>query len=181
MLNIARGEPQTLAVALDADRSRLVEASRRAARPARKGGLPNALFVWAAAESLPAELTDRFDVVTVHLPWGSLLRAVVRVDVTWVESLRRLLRPSGRVELLLSVVERDAAVPPLDEHGVRELAAAYERAGFRAAEVRSAAPAEAAARSTWAKRLRAGTPERPAWLIVLNRVERQTGPLESAA
>jgi 16S rRNA (adenine(1408)-N(1))-methyltransferase len=51
----------------------MVEASRRAAGPARKGGLDNALFVLAAAEAPPAELWALAARVTVLFPWGSLL------------------------------------------------------------------------------------------------------------
>jgi SAM-dependent methyltransferase len=170
-LHVARREPRTLAVALDAERSRLIDPSRRAARPARKGGLANALFVWAAAEALPIELAGRCDLVTVHLPWGSLLRGVAAAEPWWLEALRGLLGPNGRVELLLSVVERDGAVPPLDDGAIGRLTAAYEAAGFRALQACPVPAHEAAARSTWARRLRAGTPERPAWLVSLERAD----------
>lgn len=70
VLATAAREPSTLVVGIDAEASRLAEASRRAARAPRKGGLPNALFVFAAAESLPRELDGSADVVTVHFPWA---------------------------------------------------------------------------------------------------------------
>ncbi len=157
-----------LAVALDADPTRLAEASRRAARPARKGGLSNALFVVAAAESIPPELDARFDRVTVHMPWGSLLRAVVCAEAWWTERLRKLLRPAGRVDLLLSVTARDGGLPALDAAAVAHLAAAYCAAGFGAVEARPATAEEASARSSWARRTRAGSSERPAWFLALS-------------
>ncbi len=164
---LARSDPRSLAVALDADPTRLAEASRRAARPARKGGVPNAVFVAAAAESIPPELDGRFDLVTVHMPWGSLMRAVVCAEASWTDRLATLLRPAGRVELLLSVTERDGGPPPLDAAGVARLAAAYGAAGFRTLEARPASAEEASERSTWARRTRAGTSERPAWWLAL--------------
>ena len=56
MLAAAAAQPDRLVVGVDANAAGMATASRRAAaRPAR-GGLPNALFVLAAAEALPAEL-----------------------------------------------------------------------------------------------------------------------------
>jgi len=45
--------PASLAIGLDAHAAAMAEASRRAARPALKGGLPNAMFLLAAAEAIP--------------------------------------------------------------------------------------------------------------------------------
>jgi hypothetical protein len=128
--------------------------------------------VAAAAETVPRELRAGFDLVTVHLPWGSLLRGVVCTEAWWTGTLRRLLRPRGRAELLLSVVERDGAVPPLDAAAMVDLAAAYSAAGLRPLEVHMATPEEAAERSTWARRIGAGTSDRPAWFVTLAGPER---------
>ena len=51
VLAAAAGEPATLVLGLDANAAGMAEASRRAARSGRRGGLPNAAFVLAAAES----------------------------------------------------------------------------------------------------------------------------------
>ena len=48
----------------------MAEASRRAARQPRKGGLSNALFVAAAAEALPPELDGRAHAIVTTLPVG---------------------------------------------------------------------------------------------------------------
>ena len=59
----------------------MAEASRRAARSARRGGLPNARFVVAAAEAPPAELGVSCSRRADHrLPWGSLLRGSLAID-----------------------------------------------------------------------------------------------------
>ena len=50
MLALARVRPDTLAIGIDAVAAGMAEASRRAAR---RGALPNALFVVAAAEHPP--------------------------------------------------------------------------------------------------------------------------------
>ena len=77
MLHAARRNPEALVIGVDTNASGLIEASRRATRPARKGGLPNALFLVGDASEALVLLAGRVDQVHVTLPWGSLLRAVV--------------------------------------------------------------------------------------------------------
>jgi hypothetical protein len=66
-----------LAIGVDTDASGLSEASRRAARPARKGGLPNALFLVSDARAALSAVHGRVDEVRITLPWGALLRWVL--------------------------------------------------------------------------------------------------------
>jgi 16S rRNA (adenine(1408)-N(1))-methyltransferase len=78
--------------------------------------------------------------------------------------IARLLAPGANATVLVSVVPRDGmpAIPPADE-----LAAPYARHGLTLVEARPATPGEVAtSRSTWAKRLRAGT-ARPVTLLNL--------------
>jgi hypothetical protein len=86
VLRAARADAGVFAIGVDTDASGLREASRRAARPARKGGLPNALFLVGEASAALALFGDprtgqrgekRIDEVWITLPWGSLLRAVL--------------------------------------------------------------------------------------------------------
>jgi hypothetical protein len=51
--------------------------SWQAARPVRKGGAPNALFLTGDAIEALLLLRGRVDEVRITLPWGSLLRAVL--------------------------------------------------------------------------------------------------------
>jgi len=59
---------------VDTNAAGLVEGSRRAAR---KGGLPNVVFLVADATEALALLYGRVDEVRITLPWGSLLRRVL--------------------------------------------------------------------------------------------------------
>ena len=77
VLRAAREDPSALAIGVDTDASSLREPSRRAARPARKGGLPNALFLVADASVALAALHGRVHELRITLPWGSLLRLVL--------------------------------------------------------------------------------------------------------
>ena len=49
-------------------------------RDGRGAVLPNALFVVAAAERVPAELHGLADELTILFPWGSLLRGALALD-----------------------------------------------------------------------------------------------------
>jgi 16S rRNA (adenine(1408)-N(1))-methyltransferase len=166
----AAAGPDALAVGLDADAAAMAEASRRAARRPERGGLPNALFIVAGAEALPAGLRGRFDEVTVLFPWGSLLRRIVGGQAEAARSLADLLRPGGQLLTLLSLTEHDAGlggVPAyLDRASLEPAIAAFASAGLELIECRPAERAEVLdTRSSWAKRIGAGTARRPAWLV----------------
>jgi hypothetical protein len=75
-----------------------------------------------------------------------------------LDGVAALLAPGAEAAALVSVVPRDG-VPPMP--GADELAAAYAGRNLELAELRPATPDEiAASRSSWAKRLRAGTAAR---------------------
>ena len=92
---------------IDADARAPAEASRRVARRAPSADDRRAWFVAAGVETLPAGLTGLADLVTVHFPWGSLLRGVLGVDSGVAASIARLVAPGGRLEITLSLVARD--------------------------------------------------------------------------
>ena len=163
VLAAAAASPECLVIGLDADARAMIDASRRAAGPARRGGLPNALFVAAAAEWMPTELEGRADLVTVHFPWGSLLGGLIGSDSQILGGLARIAHHGAEIRTLLSVTERDVAGAGgrFDPDAIRS----PTTAGLRLCEVRRATAEEiAASDSTWAKRLRAAT-DRPVWLI----------------
>ena len=101
-------------------------------------------------EQLPAELAGLASLVTVHFPWGSLLRAAVGDDPAGAAGIARLVAPGGRLRLLVSAAERDAnggGVVDLDPGAV---AAAYRELGMELCACRPASAADlAAAHSTW--------------------------------
>jgi 16S rRNA (adenine(1408)-N(1))-methyltransferase len=167
VLATAAAQPDRLVVGVDASAAAMATASRRAAARPHRGGLPNALFVVAAAEALPCELDGVADLVTVHFPWGSLLRGLLGADLAIMAGLTRVMRPGAALSVLLSSTSRDrgAGVEPVGQATLQALTGAYGRYGLTVAEVRPATPADvAAARSSWGKRLGAGV-QRPAWLL----------------
>lgn len=146
----------------------MADSSRRAARPEKKGGRPNAIFVVASAERPPAELLGLADELTIAFPWGSLLRGALALDRAAARGIVSLLRPGGEATILLSIAERDALdIPPLDDWSAAEIEARWGAFGPCVAGFRAATPAEVAAtRSTWARRLSAGR-DRTVWRLDL--------------
>ena len=97
--------------------------------------------------------------LTAHFPWGSLLRGLLGHDDAVLAGVAALLAPGARGGVLVSVVARDGVTPM---PGRETLAATYARHDLALLDARPAAPHEiAASRSSWAKRLRAGTAARP--------------------
>jgi 16S rRNA (adenine(1408)-N(1))-methyltransferase len=87
---------------------------------------------------------------------------VLGAEPAVLAGVARLLGPGATGTALVSVVPRDG-VPRVPEPDA--LGAAYARAGLRLLDARPATPAEVAAtRSSWARRLRAGT-ARPVTLL----------------
>jgi 16S rRNA (adenine(1408)-N(1))-methyltransferase len=160
VLRVARREPTTLAIGVDADAASMRDASRSASRAPNKGGLPNAMFVVSAVENLPDELVAIADDVRITFPWGSLLRGLLGDDAPVLAGIARIASPGANIRALVSVTERDRLGVML-----RADVAANEAHGLRVIEARPATPDEIAlADSSWAKRLRAGV-GRPVTLV----------------
>ncbi|HEX2173912.1 MAG TPA: class I SAM-dependent methyltransferase [Dehalococcoidia bacterium] len=171
VLATAAGCSDILVIGVDANAASMAEASRRAAKSTRRGGLPNALFVVAAAESLPHDLDGLADAVTIHFPWGSLLRGLLSADVALLQALARVTRSGAAVTVLLSVTPRDNldGLESIGERTFGRLAGDYATQGLTLVGARPAEADDLArSHSTWAKRLgaRAG---RPAWLVRFRR------------
>jgi 16S rRNA (adenine(1408)-N(1))-methyltransferase len=156
----ARSHPDTLVVGLDAGPDAMRKTAARAAGKPAKGGTPNALFVWASVEQLPAELAD---VSELHclMPWGSLLRALVSPDLQVLRAVAG--RCLARAPFLITL-NLHAWRPPVPEVGglpeptpasvLATLAPAYADAGWAIATAGYLDEAQVAALGTsWTKRL----------------------------
>lgn len=170
----ARQNPRKFYIGVDANPRPLEKISEKIHRQPAKGGVPNALFVQAAVEDLPAELEGVADEVHVHFPWGSLLRAVAVGDEAVLRQLRRVCAPGALLEIVIGYApERDASelgrlgVPPLTLSYVDvDLTAKYQEAGFEILERGLlAAPEWNQISTSWAKRLRHGCQRSALYLI----------------
>ena len=150
----------------------MAESSLRAARPGPKGGLPNAIFLVAAAEQLPADLAGVADEVQVLFPWGSLLRAALALPEAAGASagLAGLARPGGLFRVLLSVDPRDSlTIEPLTDVDGGAIAERWAIHGLDLLAFQQATTDEiAASGSSWARRLGAGR-DRRVWRLDLAR------------
>jgi 16S rRNA (adenine(1408)-N(1))-methyltransferase len=137
VLRLARQRPDWLVVGLDASPDRMRKASAGAAGKPAKGGLPNALFLWAAVEQLPEPLRDMSE-VHVLMPWGSLLRGMLGLEPAIPGRLHAAAAPGAR---LLVTLNLHAWRPPVPEVGATaepdprwartDLAETYRAAGWR--------------------------------------------------
>ncbi len=178
MLARAASEPRSLVIGIDASAAAMAEASRRAARGRGSRRLPNALFLAEAAERLPGPLAGVASLVTVTMPWGSLLRGVLGLDASVVEGTASTVAPGGRVEILASVVASDGVggLETLDARSRKATADAWRARGLDLVSLRPATPDDLrAARSSWARRLG----DRPAWRLEFVRTARRHDGLHS--
>jgi 16S rRNA (adenine(1408)-N(1))-methyltransferase len=174
----ARREPATLVLGLDASAAAMAQSSLRAARPTRKGGVPNAVFVVAAAEHPPSELSAIAAAVTILFPWGSLLRGALALDDACdaTAGIAGLVAPGGLVRVVVSIDRRDRlTVPVLEAADRADLAGRWARHGLTPTAFEPARPEEIeASASSWARRLAAGY-DRRVWRLELRRTDGSIG------
>ncbi len=156
VLTVARKQTSTLVIGLDANADAMRRSATRAAARSARGGLPNAMFVWAAVEQLPAELRD-IDEVHVLMPWGSLLRAFLTPDVAVLDGIAAVCAPAARFLVTLNLHAWRPPVPevgPTPEPTPESASAVLATAGWRvrsADYLHEAAIAELG--TSWTKRL----------------------------
>jgi 16S rRNA (adenine(1408)-N(1))-methyltransferase len=138
----------------------MADVSRRAAAKPARGGVENAMFVCAAAETLPGSLAGMADEITINYPWGALLRAVALPEVAVLAGIAELAKPGAKVTLVINVQPlRDAALAAkldLAEaallHDEAALRAAYTRAGLDIVRIRAATD-ETLPATSWGRHL----------------------------
>ena len=160
----AGAHPDTFCIGLEPVAERMREVSHRASRKPARGGRPNALFVVASAESLPHELDDLADTLSINYPWSSLFTALVLPDPAILAGLRRLTRPGAELLALLNQTVLDdrpyaerLGLPPLtDDRLDAELRPAYLAAGFAIREQR-VFQGQAPHQTSWGQHLTLGS------------------------
>lgn len=162
MRHTAARNPDRLVIGVDANAEGLRAISRRLAGKPVRGGLPNAWLARLALADAPSTLADLVDVLTVLLPWGSLLRAAAGCDESALRALRALCKPAGAELRVLygygpqtdATAIRELGLPALDEPDTLiGLEQAYRAAGFGVAARPVNRDAVRSLPTTWAKRL----------------------------
>jgi 16S rRNA (adenine(1408)-N(1))-methyltransferase len=152
VLHRSRTEPDTFAIAIDASPDALASGAWRA----KRARVANASFLVAAVERLPGELACVADEVTVHFPWGSLLRGLVAGSGSVIGPIASLMKGGAELRVLMSAVDRDGFAA-LDPSLVDSRRRAYSEHGLRLIDAGWASNAVVAASgSAWAKRLGVG-------------------------
>lgn len=159
----ARQNPEKFYIGIDANSGPLAKVSEKGYRRLAKGGAPNLIFLQAAVEGLPDELSGVAGEVHIQFPWGSLLKAVATGDELILNSLRRLCRIDARLEVLIGLdAKRDRfqlqrlGLPELSaDYLRRELVPAYEANGFEIDDYGILSSSEwPEIESSWATKLR---------------------------
>ena len=158
----ARLNPTKFYIGIDPNTRPLKKISEKIHRKPAKGGAPNALFIQAAVDDLPAELDGVADEIHVHFPWGSLLHAVASGDVEVLRNLRRICAGGASLEVVIGLdSERDQAeierlgLSPLTLEFIDNvLGPNYAAAGFQIVERGTIGAAEwPRINTSWARRL----------------------------
>ena len=161
-LHLARISGDTLAIGLDASSDGLAYAARHAVRDR----IPNLVLLREPVELFALDCFA--DELTIHFPWGSLLRGALAEDRAVFEAICRLPRTGGFLTLAFSVIARDGRAP-LSSEDIARVIREYRWSGFRVIEDRAIGRSDvAAARSTWGKRLDVGG-RRPGHLMRFRR------------
>jgi 16S rRNA (adenine(1408)-N(1))-methyltransferase len=164
----AIAEPRTLVIGIDANASGMAESSRLAVRPRPGRDAPNAIFLVEAAEALPGPLAGAASLVTITMPWGSLLRGVLGLDRIALRGVASVVGRDGRVVVLVSVTPADHVhdLFELGQLAQPAIAEAWRSVGFELESMRLASAEDLrASRSSWARRLG----DRPVWRLELHR------------
>ena len=152
VLHRARTEPRTFAIAIDASAYALA----RAAWSAKRGHLANAAFLVEGVERLPPELGCLADEVTVHFPWGSLLRGLLDGSSAVVGSVAGLMKNGAELRVLVSAAVRDG-FGEVNPSVITSRCENYLQHGLRLVDARWASSEVVRdSRSAWAKRLGVG-------------------------
>ncbi len=154
---IAGNEPELFCVGIDPNAESMQEYARRANRNPAKGGRSNVLYVAAAIEQLPGELTASADLITINFPWAGLRGALLRGEPTVMAALQQLSAGSARFQLLINLDESIPDLSDVSPEALRNsLSAPLAEAAFRI-DAAGWLPESARVRSTWGGRLIAGS------------------------
>lgn len=162
ILDSAREHPNWLHIGLDAAAENMMPASRLAL--AKKTRLDNVVFLRGAAEKLPDHLQDLADHLTIHYPWGSLMRIASEPDVEVMRTIRSCCKPGANLSVLLNYsvfedrnyLERLGMGMIVDPATNDALDRAYAEAGF-AVQERSICAGEPSVRTSWGRHLVRGS------------------------
>jgi 16S rRNA (adenine(1408)-N(1))-methyltransferase len=157
---LARRNPESFVVGLDANPDNMRRTAAKAAGSARKGGLPNLVYLWESVERMPT-LPRPVTQLHVLMPWGSLLRGLLDDSLFVLDNLRAVCADGAEFLIALNLHAWRPAVPevgdsaePTPQSAMAELAERYKARGWDLTEAKYLDSAEIDALETsWTKRL----------------------------
>lgn len=97
----AKKNPLCLYIGIDPSEKQLQVYSKKAL----KGKLENAVFVLASIESTPDELADSAVVININLPWGTLLKTIMRPELENLKKVAALIKKGGVLKIVLGYTQ----------------------------------------------------------------------------
>ena len=139
-------------MAIDASPDALTSGAWRA----KRASIANAAFLVEGVERLPRELACLADEVTVHFPWGTLLRGLVDGSSSVIGPIAGLMKAGAELRVLLCAADRDG-IDQVTPSRISSRCVTYAEHGLHLIEAAWASnEIVAESRSAWAKRLGVG-------------------------
>ncbi|MCI7300521.1 MAG: 16S rRNA (adenine(1408)-N(1))-methyltransferase NpmA [Clostridia bacterium] len=119
---LAINNPNTLFIGIDPVKENLFDISKKIIKKPSKGGLSNVVFVIAAAESLPFELKNIADSISILFPWGTLLEFVIKPNGCVLSDVADLAKNEANFEFVTTYSDsyeeaeiKKRGLPPLSK------------------------------------------------------------------
>jgi 16S rRNA (adenine(1408)-N(1))-methyltransferase len=149
-------------IGIDPVAENMFEYSSKSVQKPSKGGVSNVLYIVAAAEDMPRELSNIADKIYITLPWGSLLEGIIKGDPLILVNISSIAKKQAAFEFLFTydvfheaneIVKRGLPILTIDYIKI-DLIERYAVSGFLVEEVNMLTEKELRAyQTTWAKRL----------------------------
>lgn len=121
---LAKEYPDRLIIGIDPAHGPLEKLSAKINKKPAKGGLPNAMYVLAAVEDLPDELTDIANQVFINFPWRGLLRGIVMCDQLVWKNIRKVCKKGAFVDIVFGY-DQEAEGHEMAEQGLPDITDDY--------------------------------------------------------
>jgi 16S rRNA (adenine(1408)-N(1))-methyltransferase len=134
---LARKYPDRMIIGIDPNHKGLIEVSGKIIRKPAKGGVKNALFVFANIADLPNELTGVANQVFINFPWGSLLEDIVLGREEAWNNIKKICQNQALIDILLGYekkieTKKIGRLPALNiEYFKNDLGPKLKRIGFK--------------------------------------------------
>lgn len=97
---LAKENPEKFVIGIDPSTKPLEKISVKIYKKPKRGGLPNVLFIQAAVENLPEELSGVANQVFINFPWGSLLAGIVKADKNIWRNIKRICKKGAFIDII---------------------------------------------------------------------------------